>query len=263
MRESPLVAGDSRALAGAFTLVVVAEGVAQALGVVYPSLLAAVPDWRGSSLVVGSVLAFGVGVGGTSALYARWTRVDVRFGPPAAGALALPALGALLAGLVASLAHGNGAQTPALPVLLNVAVGPALVAAVGYGLLYAVVGERARAATDAERAPWVVALAGAVVVAVPLRLPLSAPLASGTTLALVATGALVVAGGAVTARLPGPAVGGLALLTVAAGATAGVAPVPALAGLAAVGLAAVAYERTRTVPAVVVVLAVFRVVTAV
>jgi hypothetical protein len=261
--ESPLVAGDPRASAGAFALVVAAEGAAQALGVVYPSLLAAVPAWRGSSLVVGSLLAFGVGVGGTSALYARWTRVDVRFGPPAARPLVLPALGAFLAGVAAALAGGGGAPTPALPVVLNVAVGPALVAATGYGLLYAVVGERARAATDAERAPWVVALAGAVVVAVPFRLPLSVPLVSGASLAFVVTGALVVAGGATAARLPRAAVGGLALLAVCAGAATGVAPVPALAGLVAVGLAAVAYERTRTVPAAVVVLAAFRVVAAV
>jgi hypothetical protein len=260
--ESLPVAGDSRALGGALALVVVAEGAAQALGVTYPLLIAAVPEWRGSSLVVGSLLAFGVGVGGTAACYARWTSVEMRFGPPDSRALVGPGVGALLAGAVVSVVRG-GAPSPSLPVLLNVAVGPALVAAVGYGLLYAVVGERARAATDTARAPWVVALAGAVVVAVPLRLPLSEPLVSGTTLALCLTAALVVTGGAVAARLPRTALGALALLTVAGGVAAGAAFVPALAGLLAVGLAAVAYERTRTVPAPVAVLASFRVAAAV
>ena len=260
MGESRLVPGRPRTLAGAFALVVGAECVAQAVGVVYPALLAAVPDWQGSTLVLGSLLAFGVGVGGTAAWYARWAAVDLRFGAPTPRPLALPTLGALLAGVAASLARGGGAPAPSLPVLLNVAVGPALVAAVGYGLLYAVVGERARTATDAERAPWVVALAGAVVGAVPLRLPLAAPAVSETTLVLALTAGLVVTLGATAARLPRAALGSLALLIVGGGSLAGVAPVPALAGVLAVGLAAAAYERTRTVPAPVVVLAAFRVV---
>lgn len=262
MGESPLVAGDSRGVAGAFALVVAAEGAAQALGVVYPSLLAALPDWRGSSLVVGSLLAFGVGVGGTSALYARWTSVEVRFGRPDPRALVGPGLGAVLAGLVASAVRG-GAPAPSLPVLLNVAVGPALVAAVGYGLLYAVVGERARTATTPARAPWVVALSGAAVASVPLRLPLSGALVSESTLAFGLAAALVVAAGASAARLPRPAVGALALSTFAVGTAAGVAPVPALAEALAVGLAAVGYERTRTALSPAAVLAAFRVVAAV
>lgn len=258
-----LVPGDPRSLAGAFALVVAAECAAQALGVVYPSLVAAVPDWQGSSLVVGAALAFGVGVGGTSALYARWTALDLRFGPPAPRVVAPAAVVAALAGVVAGLARGGGAPTPSLPVLLNVAVGPALVAAAGYGLLFATVGERARAATDPARAPWVVALAGAAVASVPFRLPLAGPVVSETTLAVLAAAALVVGGGAAAARLPGPGVAGLVALVVAGGALAGGAPGPTLARVVAVGLAAAAYERSRSVATPVVVLAAFRVAAAV
>lgn len=255
--------GDARSLAGAFALVVVAECVAQALGVVYPSLLAAVPDWQGSSLVVGALLAFGVGVGGTSALYARWTHTEVGFGLPDPRAVAPAAVGAAAAGVVAGLARGGGAPTPSLPVLVNVAVGPALLAAVGYGLLFAVVAEWARAATDPERTPWVVALAGAVVAVVPFRLPLAAPVVSTTTLALLAAAALVVCVGAVAARLPSAGVVGLAALVVVGGAVAGSPPGAALGRVVAVGLAAIAYEQNRSVVAPVVVLAAFRVAAAV
>ena len=255
--------GDARSLAGAFALVVVAECVAQALGVVYPSLLGAVPDWQGSSLVVGALLAFGVGVGGTSALYARWTHTEVGFSLPDPQAVAPAAVGAAAAGVVAGLARGGGAPTPSLPVLVNVAVGPALLAAVGYGLLFAVVAERARAATDPERTPWVVALAGAVVAVVPFRLPLAAPVVSTTTLALLAAAALVVCVGAVAARLPSAGVVGLAALVVVGGAVAGSPPGAALGRVVAVGLAAIAYEKNRSVVAPVVVLAAFRVAAAV
>ena len=255
--------GDARSLAGAFALVVVAECVAQALGVVYPSLLAAVPDWQGSSLVVGALLAFGVGVGGTSALYARWTHTEVGFGLPDPRAVAPAAVGAAAAGVVAGLARGGGAPTPSLPVLVNVAVGPALLAAVGYGLLFAVVAEWARAATDPERTPWVVALAGAVVAVVPFRLPLAAPVVSTTTLALLAAAALVVCVGAVAARLPSAGVVGLAALVVVGCAVAGSPPGAALGRVVAVGLAAIAYEQNRSVVAPVVVLAAFRVAAAV
>ena len=255
--------GDARSLAGAFALVVVAECVAQALGVVYPSLLAAVPDWQGSSLVVGALLAFGVGVGGTSALYARWTHTEVGFSLPDPQAVAPAAVGAAAAGVVAGLARGGGAPTPSLPVLVNVAVGPALLAAVGYGLLFAVVAERARAATDPERTPWVVALAGAVVAVVPFRLPLAAPVVSTTTLALLAAAALVVCVGAVAARLPSAGVVGLAALVVVGCAVAGSPPGAALGRVVAVGLAAIAYEQNRSVVAPVVVLAAFRVAAAV
>jgi hypothetical protein len=158
--ESPPVAGDPRALAGAFALVVAAEGVARALGVGHLALLAAVPDWRGSSAVVGAMLAFGVGVGGTAACYARWTGVEVRFGPPAPRALAGPVAGALLAGAVASAAR-VGAPSPSLPVLLNVAVGPALAGVVAVGLA-AVAYERTRTVP----APVVVLAAFRVVAAV-------------------------------------------------------------------------------------------------
>ena len=255
--------GDACSLAGAFALVVVAECVAQALGVVYPSLLAAVPDWQGSSLVVGSLLAFGVGVGGTSALYVRWTHTEVQFGLPDPRAVAPAAVGAAAAGVVAGLARGGGTPTPSLPVLVNVVVGPALLAAVGYGLLFAVVAERARVAADPERAPWVVALAGAVVAVVPFRLPLAAPVVSETTLALLATAALVVCAGAVAARLPSAGVAGLAALVVAGGAVVGSPPGPALGQVVAVGLAAVAYERSRSVAAPIAVLAAFHVAAAV
>jgi hypothetical protein len=258
--------GDARSLAGAFALVVVAECVAQALGVVYPSLLAAVPDWQGSSLVVGALLAFGVGVGGTSALYARWTHTEVGFGLPDPRAVAPAAVGAAAVGVVTGPARGGGAPISSLPVLMNVAIGPALLAAVGYGLLFAVVAERARAATDSQSAnctPCVVALAGAVVAVVPFRLPLAAPVLSKTTLALLTAATLVVCVGAVAARLPGPGVVGLAALIIVGGAVAGSPPGAALGRVVAVGLAAIAYEQNRSVVSPVAVLAAFRVAAAV
>jgi hypothetical protein len=250
----------ARSLAGAFALVVVAEAAARALGVVYPAVLAAAPDWTGSSLVVGSALSFGVGVGGTSALFARWTGVEVRFGPPAPRAVA-PFVVAPVA--VVSLARVAGAETglgpsvPArsLPLLLNAVVGPALVLAVGYGLLYAVVGERARAATP-TRAPAVTALAGAVVVAVPLRGPVG--LGPRAALAALVTGAAVVGVGASAAWLGRRGVVALVAVVAAGGVAAGVAAAPVAFRLVAVGCAAVGYHRSRTVVTPACVLGAFR-----